>query len=293
MPDLDASTPARVTATSATTVTTASFTPPGGSVLVATYHRDGAATIAPAFSNSGTTLTWVLVHSRNGADTGGENGTTAMAYAVVPTGGIGSTTVTGSMSSLAANQMAMRVYVWTGVDTADPLGAILEGSVASAATLTTGAFTSEQSNSVGVFCCNATPATTQTGTPTSSNSTFDGFNVSQEMTGGSGYRATASAGEAMSFTVAQAGGVSAAWNWVSAEFRSSSPDLPAPAGLTVTAVSESRLDLDWDAVNSATGYDIERGGVVIVTDHPTTSYSDTGLAPSTTYSYRVRARQAN
>lgn len=67
------------------------------------------------------------------------------------------------------------------------------------------------------------------------------------------------------------------------------PAFGTPVGLTVTPVSSSQLDLDWDAVFGAGGYDIERDGVVIVSDHPTNSYSDQGLDPSTEYCYRVRA----
>ena len=55
------------------------------------------------------------------------------------------------------------------------------------------------------------------------------------------------------------------------------------------AVSSSQIDLTWDVASGATGYDIERDSVVVVTDHAGTSYSDTGLTASTLYSYRVRA----
>lgn len=62
----------------------------------------------------------------------------------------------------------------------------------------------------------------------------------------------------------------------------------APTGLTATPVSSSQIDLAWDALTGAGGYDIERDGVLIVHDHQSTSYSDTGLDPSTEYDYRVR-----
>lgn len=61
-------------------------------------------------------------------------------------------------------------------------------------------------------------------------------------------------------------------------------------GLTAVAVSAAQIDVSWDAYPGALGYDIERDGVVIITDHQSASYSDTGLAEATTYSYRVRAR---
>lgn len=65
----------------------------------------------------------------------------------------------------------------------------------------------------------------------------------------------------------------------------------SPPNLTATAVSVSQIDLDWDEVQDATGYDIERDGVIVVKNHLVTSYSDTGLSAGTTYSYRVRAVQ--
>ncbi len=72
----------------------------------------------------------------------------------------------------------------------------------------------------------------------------------------------------------------------------------APSGLSATAVSSSRIDSSWTASTDNTGvagYRIERcQGATCTTfaqvGTPTaTSYSDTGLAPSTTYRYQVRA----
>ncbi|MHA1630187.1 MAG: fibronectin type III domain-containing protein [Candidatus Heimdallarchaeota archaeon] len=66
--------------------------------------------------------------------------------------------------------------------------------------------------------------------------------------------------------------------------------LRAVAGLTATAVSSSQIDLSWDA-NSETDlsyYKIYRDGTYIA-QTTSTSYSDTGLAASTTHSYQVSA----
>src|SRR5437588_4190719 len=75
-----------------------------------------------------------------------------------------------------------------------------------------------------------------------------------------------------------------------------------PTGLTATAVSSSQINLSWTAPSNnggaaITGYKIERspdGGTTwsIIqsnTGSTTTAYSDTGLAVSTTYTYRVSA----
>ncbi|HEV2193870.1 MAG TPA: spherulation-specific family 4 protein [Nitrosopumilaceae archaeon] len=70
----------------------------------------------------------------------------------------------------------------------------------------------------------------------------------------------------------------------------------APTSLTANAISSSQINLSWAASgNVTTGYKIERstnGGstwstIVANTGNTNTSYSDTGLAASTTYTYRV------
>ena len=67
-----------------------------------------------------------------------------------------------------------------------------------------------------------------------------------------------------------------------------------PTGLTVGAVSSSSVALSWTASTDnvgVTGYDVYRGGVKTATVTGT-SYTDTGLAASTAYSYTVTAHDA-
>lgn len=66
-----------------------------------------------------------------------------------------------------------------------------------------------------------------------------------------------------------------------------------PGNLRVTGTTTSGVSLAWDASTAATactlqGYKIYRNGTLITTA-PGTSYSDTGLAPNTTYSYTIAA----
>jgi titin len=75
---------------------------------------------------------------------------------------------------------------------------------------------------------------------------------------------------------------------------------PAPTGTTATAVSSSRIDVAWQDVLGESGYLVERSadGVsgwtqVGTTAADVTSFSNTGLAPSTTYYYRVVATSPN
>jgi chitodextrinase len=67
-----------------------------------------------------------------------------------------------------------------------------------------------------------------------------------------------------------------------------------PTGLTAVA-SPGRIDLTWQASTdnaSVTAYDIYRDGNLLVEVGAITSYGDTTVAPNTTYSYEVRARDA-
>src|SRR5881396_3172735 len=67
-----------------------------------------------------------------------------------------------------------------------------------------------------------------------------------------------------------------------------------PTGLTATAVSSSQINLSWTASFDSvgvTGYRVYRGGTQIATTS-TTSFTNTGLSPSTTYTYAVAAFDA-
>jgi hypothetical protein len=66
------------------------------------------------------------------------------------------------------------------------------------------------------------------------------------------------------------------------------PGTTGPTGFTATPISSSRIDLAWTATAGALGYDVERNSVIVASP-VTNSYSDTGLTPSTTYSYRLRS----
>jgi hypothetical protein len=63
---------------------------------------------------------------------------------------------------------------------------------------------------------------------------------------------------------------------------------PTPTGLTATAVSSSQINLSWGASTGATSYNVLRGGTTVGTPSGTT-FSDTGLSASTSYTYTVQA----
>ncbi|TAL49357.1 hypothetical protein EPN83_01250 [Patescibacteria group bacterium] len=64
--------------------------------------------------------------------------------------------------------------------------------------------------------------------------------------------------------------------------------LPAPTLIATTGTScGGQVDLSWNSVSGATGYKIYRNGTFVI-QVSGTSYTDTGLTPSTSYSYTVR-----
>jgi len=68
----------------------------------------------------------------------------------------------------------------------------------------------------------------------------------------------------------------------------------APSALTVTATTSTSVALKWTASTDnvgVTGYDIYRGTTLAGTS-ATTTFTDTGLTPSTQYSYTVKAHDA-
>ncbi len=70
--------------------------------------------------------------------------------------------------------------------------------------------------------------------------------------------------------------------------------LGVPSGVVATAVSTSEIDLTWNAVAGATGYDVERstgsGGPYTIVGTPTSAtFADTGLSAATAYFYVIKA----
>ncbi len=71
-----------------------------------------------------------------------------------------------------------------------------------------------------------------------------------------------------------------------------------PSGLTAAKNSTTQIDLSWTAVSGATSYLLYRdtsasGSFPYLTTKTSTSHSDTGLTPATTYYYKVTASNAN
>jgi chitodextrinase len=68
-----------------------------------------------------------------------------------------------------------------------------------------------------------------------------------------------------------------------------------PTNLTATANGSNRIDLSWTASTDnvgVTNYEIRRDGSTLTTIGNVTTYADTNVAPSTSYTYTVRALDA-
>ena len=68
-----------------------------------------------------------------------------------------------------------------------------------------------------------------------------------------------------------------------------------PAGLSASAVSSSQINLSWSASTDnvgVTGYRVYRAGTLLATLGAVTTYQNTGLTPSTSFSYTVLAIDA-
>ena len=66
--------------------------------------------------------------------------------------------------------------------------------------------------------------------------------------------------------------------------------LPAPTGVATSGATASSMVISWGAVTGASGYNVYRAGTQANASLVTaTSFTDTGLAAATTYSWTVRA----
>ena len=68
-----------------------------------------------------------------------------------------------------------------------------------------------------------------------------------------------------------------------------------PTNLSATVISATEVDLSWTGSTDnqgVTGYEIFRGGVLLTSIGPVTSYADTSVVNGTTYAYKVRAFDA-
>lgn len=108
--------------------------------------------------------------------------------------------------------------------------------------------------------------------------------------------ATASSDNGAQFTVVASNTAGSVTSNIATLTVSSSTTSPSvPTGLSALAASSAQINLTWSASTGGSGgvagYKVYRGGSQIATA-PSTSYSDIGLAASTSYTYNVAAYDA-
>jgi chitodextrinase len=223
--------------------------------------------------------------------------TAAIYYANnIATAAAGANTVTVAFSS-AVPYPDIRVAEYSGISTTSPLD-VTAVATGDSATTDSGSASTTNANDL-IVGSNAQQTTTSgagTGFTSRQISGWDGNILEDRIVSSTGaYDATAP--------------ISPSGNWIMqmAAFKSTgsgggdtSPP-STPTGLTTTAAASTQINLSWSASTDnigVTGYRVERcsgSGCSTFTQVGTptgTSYSDTGLTASTSYTYRVRATDA-
>ncbi len=198
----------------------------------------------------------------------------------------GANTVTATFGTTIAGWGIIYLHEYSGLDKVNPLDATTSG-VGTSRAMSSGSLTTTVAGDL-LFAAGASENTViSAGTGWTTRSTAYGNRTQDRL---------ATAPGAYSATPTQNGN---AWvvQLLALKPDSGSSDTAAPtvpSGLSADAVSTTQVNLSWVASTdnvAVTGYRIYRNGTQVGTS-PTTSYSDTGLTPSTTYTYSVAAYDA-
>jgi hypothetical protein len=246
---IDSSSPTRAlnpincSSSGSNTATTASFTAPANSLVIAAVVSDAFA-VAPTISvgNSGTALTWTRIIKRDLSD-GGMGGYAGAYYAKVGN----SQTMTVNATVNMTCTVSVKVYVVTGADMNTPIGATVSGNSTSNNFSTT-AYTSLTNTRGFVVASDYTPK----GIPTSSDTVVDGFSSTGNVGGLSGYKSSnTSVSGNVSFNIT-APSTGHEWNWVAFEIRSTNSTAAAPSQTLVAAALAPFVSIDTPAINGLT-----------------------------------------
>ena len=210
---IDASSPALTSGTGSTR-TTAAFSPPARSLLVAciAFEAVGMPEATLTVSNTGTSLTWTARVRRDSRESGANSGIAAL-YTATNANAQSGITVT-AVSGRSSDAGGLKVLVVTGADLTSPVGATGEGST-SEVQFTDPAYTSTKD---GSRCVAMGSDFAANGTPTSTDVGF-GFLVASRLDGLALHKAsnTVNAGTSVSVNFNNNSGSHGLWNWVAAE----------------------------------------------------------------------------
>lgn len=233
MPDvvIDASSPALVTGNSVTSLTTAAFTPPNDSELVAVsiWDTTGAVTPSCAVTNNGAALTWTL-RAEMDQGTGTLDGMISISTAPLPVGRSITVTSTPSGTGLAGDERGgLLVFVSSNQHLTAPVGATGTGE-STTNNHTPTVYTSTVDRSL---CIGGASNKTDVGVPTSTD-TETAFTIAFAVEGMGVYKAsvTTPSGSAVTLNFDAVGTAAAEWNWAAIEMvpASGPVSIPIPAG---------------------------------------------------------------
>lgn len=231
---VDATTPALVSGTSSTQ-TTAAFSPPASTLLVAcvAFEAAGNAGATITLSNTGTGLTWTQRARRDGNDSGGNTGIAAIYTA--PNNGSQAGITVSAVSSVGSDAGGLKLFVVTGANLGSPVGASGEGS-STDSDITPNVYVSTVANSraFGMFSDDSAE-----GSNTSTDTGFD-FMVFGRLGGLAVHKAadTAVAGSTVTLNCNNGEGFSE-FNWVAVEIKPFVPTLPQRPLLLGQAVNRA------------------------------------------------------
>lgn len=237
-----ANSPARVSGNGS--VTTASFTPPAGSVLVVCICSDDS-TGTPSFTvTASPSLTFTQqVTSDDAAD-----GVSTIYTAPIVT----SQSYTVTTSNGGVGRISSKVYIWEGVNTTDPVGATFATGASNVTTNNwSPTVTTTATNSRVLGCATDWNAL---GTPTSTD-TEDAFHIQNWISGLSAYKAsdTSSSGTVVAVNFDASGTSNAAWTGVIVELLDSGGGAPVAKSLSDTQTfTDSTLIVGTTYTDTAT-----------------------------------------
>ena len=196
----------------------------------------------------------------------------------------GANTVTAQFSSNINSFGILYIHEYSGIDQNNPLD-VSRSAIGSSSAMNSGSATTTNANDLIFGAGASAKRVTAAGTGFTTRSTaFDNRTMDRTVTTAGSYNVTANQN-------------SNAWVLQMVAFKARPTDTVAPTvptGLSATPTSMSRIDLSWTPSSDnvgVTGYRIFRSGTQVGTS-ATNSFSDTGLAANTTYSYTVSAVDA-
>jgi glucose/arabinose dehydrogenase/chitodextrinase len=206
---------------------------------------------------------------------------------------VGSNTVTATFSNSVSGSFGiLYIHEYAGIDKINPFD-VSAATKGSGSAVNSGSATTTNANDL-IFGAGASAgAISQVGAGFTSRSSFSGNRTEDKnVTAAGSYNATATTN----------GGQ---WVMQMVAFRADAgvdtTPPSVPANLTATAASSTQVDLGWNASTDnvgVAGYQVERcqgtgcSNFTLLATVPGLTYNNTGLSPSTSYSYRVRATDA-